>query len=59
MTNEIRSLLKSYVVVFCGGSSDVGRNNSSKALHQFMNFIVNCEHTNIILITAPPRYDLM
>jgi hypothetical protein len=59
MTNEIRSLSKSEVVVFCGVANDIGRNNSSKALHQIMNFIINCEHTNIILITAPLRYDLM
>ena len=59
MINEIKSLSKSDVVVFCGGAKDVGRNNSSKALHQIMNFMVHCEHTNIILLTAPPRYDLM
>jgi len=35
------------------------RNNSSKAIHQIINFIVHHENTNIILITAPPRYDLM
>jgi predicted phosphodiesterase len=56
--NVIRSLSKSDVVFF-GGANDVGRNNSSKALHQIMNFIVNCEHTNITLITVHPRYDLM
>ena len=59
MINEIKSLSKSDVVVFCGGANDVGRNNSSKALHQIMNFMVHSEHTNIILLTAPPRYDLM
>jgi hypothetical protein len=59
MTNEIRGLSKSDVVVFCGGVNDVGRKNSSKALHQIMNFIMDCEHSNIMLITAPPRYDLI
>jgi hypothetical protein len=41
MTNEIRGLSKSDAVVFCGGANDVERNNSSKALHQIMNFIMN------------------
>jgi hypothetical protein len=57
--NEVRSLSKSDDVVFCGVANDVERNNSSKALHQIMNFIINSKHTNIILITAPHRYDLM
>jgi len=56
---EIKRLSKNDVVVFCGGAKHVGRNNSSKALHQITNFIVHCENTNIILIAAPPRYDLM
>jgi len=47
------------VVVFCGGANDVGRNNAAKALQQISNFIAHSENTNIILTTAPPRYDLM
>jgi hypothetical protein len=38
MKNEVRSLSKSDFVVFCGGANGVGRNNSSVALHQIMNF---------------------
>jgi len=57
--NEIKSLSKSDVVVFCGGANDVGRNNATKALQQISNFIAHSENTNIILTTAPPRYDLM
>jgi predicted phosphodiesterase len=29
VNNEVRSLSKSDVVIFCGGANDVGRNNSS------------------------------
>jgi hypothetical protein len=59
MKNKVRSLSKSDIVVFCGGENDVGRNKYSKALHQIMNFVTHSKHTNIILITAPQRYDLM
>jgi hypothetical protein len=56
---EVRSLSKNEVIVFYGGANDIGRNNSSKALHQVMNFITDNKHTNIILIPASHRYDLM
>jgi hypothetical protein len=55
---EVRSLSKNYVV-FWGGANDEGRDNSSTGLHQITNFITDNKHTNIILITAPHRYDLM
>jgi hypothetical protein len=57
---KIRSLTKKDVVVFCGGANDIGRNNSSKALHQIMDFITDNKQTtsNILLISAPHRYDL-
>jgi hypothetical protein len=32
---------------------------SSMALHQIMDFVANNKHTNIVLITAPQRYDLL
>jgi hypothetical protein len=56
VNNDIRSLSKSDVI-FCEGANDVGRNSSSKALHQIMNFIINIKHTNIIVVTVPHRYD--
>ena len=45
--------------VFCGGANDVGKNNSTKALHHIIDFIKTNNHTNIILVTLPPKYDLM
>ena len=56
---EVRSLTKNDVIVFCGGANDIGRNNSSKALHQITNFIAVNKHTNIILMAAPHRYDFI
>jgi predicted AAA+ superfamily ATPase len=59
VNTKIRSLSKSDVVVFCGGANDEGRNNSSKAIHQIMNFVINSRHTNVIIITASHRYELV
>jgi hypothetical protein len=39
MKNEARSLSNSDTVVLCGGANDVGRINSSMALHQIMDFV--------------------
>jgi hypothetical protein len=37
----------------------VGINNCAKALQHIMNFIKINNHTSIILLTVPHRYDLM
>jgi hypothetical protein len=57
--SDIMSLSKSNVLIFCGGANDVGKNNSTKALQHIMDFIKTNNHTNIILVTVPPRYDGM
>jgi len=57
--NDIMSLQKSDVLIFCGGANSDGNKNSTKALQYSMDFIKTKNHTNIILVTAPPRYDLM
>jgi len=50
---------KSDVLIFCGGTNNVGKKNSTKALQHSMDFIKTNNHTNIILVTVAPRYDLM
>jgi len=56
--NDMR-LSKSDVLIFYGGVNNVGKNNSTKALQHIMDFIITNNHINIILVTVPPRYDLM
>jgi len=57
--NIIMCLSKSDVLIFCGGADDVEENNCTKTLHHIMDFIKTSNHTNIILVTVPLRYDLM
>jgi GTPase SAR1 family protein len=57
--NNDMSLSKSDVLIFCEGVNDVRKNNSTKALQHIMYFIKTNNHTNITLVTVPPRYDLM
>ena len=57
--HDIMSLSKSDVLIFCGVANDIGKNNSTKALHDIVDFIKTNNHTNIMLVTVPRRYDLM
>jgi len=57
--NKVKGLSKKDFVVICGGANDIGKKNSALALHQVMDFVATNTHTNIALITAPPRHDLM
>ena len=42
-----------------GGSNDIVRNNSTAGMKHLLEFVTNANHTNIILVSAPHRYDLM
>jgi hypothetical protein len=57
--SDIVSLSKSDVVVLCGGSNDVSKNKASVALKHISNFIKANNNTNIILLSAPHRHDLI
>jgi len=56
--SEIKNLSKNYVVVLCGGTLDVARNNTSIGLSFILQFVKNTEHTYVIIIDAPHRFDL-
>jgi hypothetical protein len=49
---------KKYVVVLWGGSNNIARNNSLIGLKHIREFLINTNHTNVILLTAPHRHDL-
>jgi len=57
--SDIISLSKSDVLIFCGGANNVRESNCTKTLHHIVDFIKASNHTNIILVTVPPTYDLM
>jgi hypothetical protein len=52
-------LTKKDVVVLWGGSNDIARNNSIVGLKHILEFLINANHTNVILLTAPHRHDLI
>jgi lysophospholipase L1-like esterase len=52
------TLKKKDIIVFCGGSNDVARNQSRKGLRYIANFVRKCAHTNVVLLSVPHRHDL-
>jgi lysophospholipase L1-like esterase len=55
---EISKLTKEDMVIFWGGTNDVARNASSNGLTHIMESLMRNQHTNIILLNAPHRFDL-
>ncbi|PNF14606.1 hypothetical protein B7P43_G13104 [Cryptotermes secundus] len=55
---RISTLDKKDAVIIWAGSNDIGKNETNKGLNHLKNFVINRQNTNIILITAPHRFDL-
>jgi hypothetical protein len=51
-------LSKRDVVTFCGGSRNITKNESTQGLRMITNFVTRLENTNVIVMTAPHRFDL-
>ena len=41
-----------------GGTRDIGKNEANKALNQITKFVQSHKQTNVIVISAPHRFDL-
>jgi lysophospholipase L1-like esterase len=55
---EISLLHRNDFVVICGGANDISRNESNIGLRHLRKFALENEHTNIVAITPPHRYNL-
>jgi hypothetical protein len=51
-------LTKNYVII-CGGSRDIGKNKSTHGIRSLMKFANCLVNTNMIIMTAPHRFDLL
>jgi acetate kinase len=63
LVNSVKSYISELgendVIVFCGGANDVSKNNAKQVLRNIKNFMMNNNHTNIILVSIPHRHDLI
>jgi hypothetical protein len=57
--SDIVNLTKSDVVVFLGGSNDVGKNNFNTALKDILNFVKDNNNSNDLLLSVSCRHDVM
>ena len=56
---KVQQLTKKDAVVLWGGSNDIASNNSLEGLKHFLGFVINANHTNVILVSAEHRHDLI
>ena len=52
------NLTKQDMIIFCGGTRDISRNDSKSGLRTLLEFVKRTSATNVILLEAPIRYDL-
>jgi hypothetical protein len=58
VNEEVKLLTKNDVIVIWGGTRDVGRHGTTGGLNQVKDFFKKNNHTNIIQMCVPHRYDL-
>jgi hypothetical protein len=56
---EVNNLKGDDVIVVWGGSNDIGKQNSQEAWKHLHNFAKTHQDVNVIVMSAPQRYDLM
>jgi len=58
-SESVKSLSNKDVLIVCGGSNDISRNNTKEALYQLCNFIEKETTVNLVIMRVPLRHDLM
>ena len=56
--NEITTLTKSDMVIICGGSNDISRNESQVGLSSLKNFVNLRTKSKVLILPPPHRHDL-
>jgi lysophospholipase L1-like esterase len=57
MRQEIKQLSSDDIIAICCGMNDLATNKSALAFQNISNMVTRNNHTNIILINIPHRYD--
>ena len=56
---EIGHMTQDDVVTVCGGANNISKNESTSGLKYVTQFVQNRRHTNVLIMNAPPRFDLV
>jgi hypothetical protein len=58
VSSELKELTKKDACIILGGTNDVGRNETNIGIRSLHEFISCHQHTNVIVLKVPHRYDL-
>jgi hypothetical protein len=50
---------KDDIVIVCAGTNNISKNNAKEGIKNIVNFVKKPRHTNIIIMEAPHRHDLV
>jgi len=56
---EVSTLMKKDIVVVWGATNDIARNEANNALAHITKFAKLRKHTNVLIVNAPTRFDLL
>jgi hypothetical protein len=56
---EIEGLAEEHILIYCVGTIDIMKNNTSKGIKFIHHYLLKNCHTNTIFLGVPHRYDLM
>jgi hypothetical protein len=56
---SVQTLMKNDVLLFSGGSRNVGTNSAKERLRHIQNFVKRHNYTNIVLLYVTYRYDFI
>jgi hypothetical protein len=54
--SECENMTNNDVIILCGGTRNIGRNETSKGLHCISKFVRNNSHTKVMIMEAPHRF---
>ena len=57
--SESKNMTKIDVIILCGGTKNIGKNEKNKGLCCISQIIRNKRHTKVIIMGAPHRFDLV
>jgi hypothetical protein len=55
---KTNQFLKNYVIIVCGRTRNISRNETNKVPRCFKEFVMQASNTNIIILEAPHKHDL-
>ena len=55
---EIEQLTQNDIVIVCGGTNNISKNESNTGLRHVTHFVQNKRNTNVVIMDAPHRFDL-